>query len=71
MIEEIEKEEFKEKNNICEEGSKEDKSVILIEMNPHVNLNNSEEVNETINIPLMKDTIHLVVNDSINNYELF
>ena len=27
MIEEIEKEEFKEKNNICEECSKEDKSV--------------------------------------------
>ena len=28
MIEELEKEEFKEKNNICEECSKEDKSVI-------------------------------------------
>ena len=28
MIEEIKKEEFKEKNNICEECSKEDKSVI-------------------------------------------
>ena len=27
MIEELEKEEFKEKNNICEECSKEDKSV--------------------------------------------
>ena len=49
---------------------KEDQSIILIEMNPCPNINNSEEVNEKINIPLMKDTINLVVNNEINNYEL-
>ena len=53
----------------CDYLVREDKSVILIEMNPHPNLNNSEEVNKKINIPLMEDTIHLVVNDKINNYE--
>ena len=49
---------------------KEDQSLILIEMNTQPYLNNSEEINEKINIPLMKDTIHLVVNNEINNYEL-
>jgi len=49
---------------------KEDKSVILIEMNPLPNLVNSDEINEKINIPLMKETINLVVNEQINNYDL-
>ena len=49
---------------------KEDKNIILIEMNTSPNINNSKEVNEKINIPLMKDTINLVVNNEINNYEL-
>ena len=49
---------------------KEDKSVILIEMNPLPNLVNSDEINQKINIPLMKDTINLVVNEQINNYDL-
>ena len=49
---------------------KEDQSVILIEMNTLPDLNNSEEINKKINIPLIKDTINLVVNNEINNYEL-
>ena len=49
---------------------KEDKSVILIEMNPLPNLVNSDEINQKINIPLMKETINLVVNEQINNYDL-
>ena len=39
-------------------------------MNTLPDLNNSEEINKKINIPLMKDTINLVVNNEINNYEL-
>lgn len=49
---------------------KEDKRVILIEMNPLPDLVNNEEVNKKINIPLMKETINLVVNNQIDNYEL-
>ena len=49
---------------------KENKEVILIEMNPLPNLVNSDEINQKINIPLMKETINLVVNEQINNYDL-
>ena len=49
---------------------KEDKSVILIEMNPYPDLVNSDEINQMINIPLMKDTIRLVVKKERNNYEI-
>ena len=49
---------------------KENKDVILIEMNPLPDLVNSDEINQKINIPLMKETINLIVNDEINNYEL-
>ena len=49
---------------------KEDQNVILIEMNPLPDLVNNEEVNKKINIPLMKETINLVVHNQINNYEL-
>lgn len=49
---------------------KENKDVILIEMNPLPNLVNSDEINQKINVPLMKETINLIVNDEINNYEL-
>jgi len=48
---------------------KDNKDVILIEMNPHPDLVNSDEINQKINIPLMKDTINLVVKNEINNYE--
>ena len=49
---------------------KENKDVILIEMNHLPNLVNSDEINEKINIPLMKNTINLVVNNELNNYEI-
>ncbi len=49
---------------------KEDKRVILIEMKPLPDLVNNEEVNKKINIPLMKETINLVMNNQIDNYEL-
>ena len=48
---------------------KENKEVILIEMNPYPDLVNSDDIDEKINIPLMKDTINLVVNNEIHNYE--
>ena len=49
---------------------KEDQNVILIEMNPLPDLVNDAEVNKKINIPLMKETINLVVNSHMENYEL-
>ena len=50
---------------------KTNQDLILIEMNPHPQiLRNPEYVNEKINIPLMQDTINLIVNNKINNYEL-
>ena len=48
---------------------KDNKEVILIEMNPLPNLVNTDEINQKINIPLMEDTINLVVNNEIHNYE--
>ena len=39
-------------------------------MNTFPDLVNSEEMIKKLNIPLMKDTINLVVNNEINNYEL-
>ena len=47
---------------------KKDGSVILIEMNPHPDLVNSDKINKKINIPLMEDTINVVVNNKVNNY---
>jgi len=54
----------------CDHLLRKNKEVILIEMNTFPDLVNSEEMNRTLNIPLMKDTINLVVNNEINNYEL-
>ena len=53
----------------CDHLLRKNKEVILIEMNTFPDLVNSEEMNRTLNIPLMKDTINLVVNNEINNYE--
>ena len=44
---------------------KENKEVILIEMNPLPDLVNTDDIDKKINIPLMKDTINLVVNKLI------
>lgn len=49
---------------------KSDKDVILIEMNPHPDLVNNDYINHKINIPLMKDTINLIVHKKISNYIL-
>ena len=54
----------------CDHLLRKNKDVILIEMNTFPDLVNSEEMNRTLNIPLMKDTINLVVNNEINNYEV-
>tara|TARA_B100000686_G_C16255423_1_gene696577 strand:- start:234 stop:638 length:405 start_codon:yes stop_codon:yes gene_type:complete len=54
----------------CDHLLRRNKEVILIEMNTFPDLVNYEEMNQTLNIPLMKDTINLVVNNEINNYEL-
>ena len=49
---------------------KSDGSVILIEMNPHPDLVNSDKINTAINIPLIEDTINVVINNKVNNYNL-
>ena len=54
----------------CDHLLRRNKEVILIEMNTFPDLVNSEEMNQTLNIPLMKDTINLIVNNEIHNYEL-
>ena len=54
----------------CDHLLRQNKEVILIEMNTFPDLVNSEEMNKKLNIPLMKDTINFVVNNEINNYEL-
>ena len=49
---------------------KSDGSVILIEMNPHPDLVNSDKINKKINIPLIEDTMNVVINNKVHNYNL-
>jgi hypothetical protein len=45
-----------------------DKNVILIEINTLPNLVNTVEMNAEINIPLIEDSIHLIIWGKLNNY---
>jgi hypothetical protein len=45
-----------------------DKNVILIEINTLPNLVNAKEMNEKINIPLIEDSIHLIIGNRLNHY---